>query len=673
LIFLAVLVAAVTSPLWWGGGSLGNMYDADRYVAPYRAFAAWRLQGGGLPLWNPLLFNGMPFLASPQTALFYPGSLVFYFLPLGPALILFTIGHLFLNAAALFLFLRGVGRSAAAARWAAAAWGLSLFFLGKVAAGHVVLLSGYAWFPLLALFAVQAARGRRSAGVGYVLASGLAFFSGHLQVWGHGQLLALVVFLAAGGLRCSWRRVVPALAVLGLWVAVQALPTASLLRGSTRRGLGPDESYRFATSYSADWRTLVRGAATPRSFDGAADQVPTDPPSDFFEKECHYVGVMPTVFGLVGLLWAAARRRWWPLGLAAGAFLLSLGAHGPLPDVLWRWLSFQRVPPRFYVGVLLALVWGAALVWDRAGRFRGLRALVFVATLVDLGFHSRGYLWGAPELRSRPSVLLRTLAGQRRPSLAGPVTESRVFTRSEVGDLNKTMFFGLPNGNGFEAVVPGDIVRLYGATQPSLVLNTTGVDAPDPARPAFRAQAVGVLIGSSAPLPWRRRDGPFPSWEDPTSLPSLRLLSAVVRVGDASTLWGFLASPAYRPDLHWVGRGGEPGVARLTADPPGEARLASASRSSAERLRVSVVADGPCWLRWAESSSPGWAAWRGGGASLAVETADGAAQAVRVTGSETVFLRYRPAAFLAGLVLTLGFLVAASSAGLRRARRAVMV
>src|ERR1051326_1606754 len=61
---------------------------------PFRNFAAVSMNNGQLPLWNPFTFNGMPFQADIQTAVFYlpnllltlfvsSGRLPFYWLAVG--------------------------------------------------------------------------------------------------------------------------------------------------------------------------------------------------------------------------------------------------------------------------------------------------------------------------------------------------------------------------------------------------------------------------------------------------------------------------------------------------------------------------------------------------------------------------------------------------------------
>src|SRR6185503_3596630 len=47
-----------------------------------RALAAGAVRELTLPLWNPYILSGVPFLASPQSSLFYPPNWLYYVLSL---------------------------------------------------------------------------------------------------------------------------------------------------------------------------------------------------------------------------------------------------------------------------------------------------------------------------------------------------------------------------------------------------------------------------------------------------------------------------------------------------------------------------------------------------------------------------------------------------------------
>lgn len=60
------------NPLRWDG--IAQFY-------PWRRYAAESVRSGAFPLWNPYQFCGTPFVANSQSAVFYPGNLLFYLLP----------------------------------------------------------------------------------------------------------------------------------------------------------------------------------------------------------------------------------------------------------------------------------------------------------------------------------------------------------------------------------------------------------------------------------------------------------------------------------------------------------------------------------------------------------------------------------------------------------------
>lgn len=75
---------------------------------PWRIFAKATILRGELPLWNSYNAGGTPFLANPQTAIFYPINFIYYVLPAVPALNLITYLKLSLFGYFVFLYLRSI-------------------------------------------------------------------------------------------------------------------------------------------------------------------------------------------------------------------------------------------------------------------------------------------------------------------------------------------------------------------------------------------------------------------------------------------------------------------------------------------------------------------------------------------------------------------------------------
>src|SRR5438128_79361 len=57
-----------------------NIGDLVTSFYPYHALAARAARDFALPLWNPHMLSGAPFLATSQSALFYPQNFLYYVL-----------------------------------------------------------------------------------------------------------------------------------------------------------------------------------------------------------------------------------------------------------------------------------------------------------------------------------------------------------------------------------------------------------------------------------------------------------------------------------------------------------------------------------------------------------------------------------------------------------------
>src|SRR3990172_5452615 len=125
-------------------------YDLLTYFYPYKEAAALAFREGRLPLWNPYLFTGVPFLANPQTALFYPLNLPGYLLSAPLAVKYSVIFHVFLAGAFMYAFARS---SLALGRPGALVAAFTFMFGGFLTqqVGHINQLNAAVWLPLLLL------------------------------------------------------------------------------------------------------------------------------------------------------------------------------------------------------------------------------------------------------------------------------------------------------------------------------------------------------------------------------------------------------------------------------------------------------------------------------------------------------------------------------------------
>jgi len=81
--------------------------DHSDYFQPMRMYTAQHLRVWRLPLWNPYNGSGEPWMANPQTAVFYPPAWLFLILPFPTAYVAYLFVHsLILGGGAYRLFAR---------------------------------------------------------------------------------------------------------------------------------------------------------------------------------------------------------------------------------------------------------------------------------------------------------------------------------------------------------------------------------------------------------------------------------------------------------------------------------------------------------------------------------------------------------------------------------------
>ncbi|MCL5996389.1 MAG: YfhO family protein [Chloroflexi bacterium] len=114
---------------------------------PWKRFIIDSIRQGELPLWNPYLFGGIPFLAAGQHSALYPFSILYYLLPLDKAYGWFTVLNLGLAGIFFFIFMRTLGLSRASSTLAGVAYQLSGFMIVSVV--FPMIIAAAAWLPLI--------------------------------------------------------------------------------------------------------------------------------------------------------------------------------------------------------------------------------------------------------------------------------------------------------------------------------------------------------------------------------------------------------------------------------------------------------------------------------------------------------------------------------------------
>jgi O-antigen/teichoic acid export membrane protein len=349
--FLLVLPLVLLWPVVGGGKTLlpaDNLYQWE----PYRSYAsqqgitlpphnellsdlvlenlAWKrfivqsIENREVPLWNPHLFAGVPFLAAGQHSALYPLSVVFYILPLEQAFGLFTLIQLWMAGTFMYILARVLGLRRFPAVVSGITYQLSAFFVVSVV--FTMIIAAAVWLPLLlGLIEVIIGKQEQKGGGPFVpilyvglgaVALGVHVLAGHPEILVY--TLIVMAFYAAIRLALLWRKVRDWKPVvrIGAWLAlmaglglglgsVQLIPLYELVTSSFREG---------SVTYSD-----VVGWAYP------SRQALTFLVPDFFGNPAHH-----GYWDLVGRQWVAADRIFWGIKnyVEAGSYV------GILPLVL---------------------------------------------------------------------------------------------------------------------------------------------------------------------------------------------------------------------------------------------------------------------------------------------------------------------------------------------------
>ncbi len=427
------------------------LYGSDIYLQ----FHAWRHYGftelarGTVPLWNPYIFCGVPYIAGMQSAIFYPLNAIFLFLPTAQAIDVSLTLHLAVAGFFMYAWLRRLKLGFSPAVTGAVVFAFSGFPLTHIFGGHLPHLNTWAWLPAVFLAVdhlVSARNLRSSALLGLVLA--VQATAGHPQF----LFLTLLAAFAYGAARTArltrgnGRLRVAGMGLLALPIAfclaaVQLVPFLEFLPHANRSLAASPTG--FATMASLPPENLAT-LFIPGLF-GLHDLVPgLDPLArpELLERVywgrwiywelCPFVGIIPLLLAMMSPSRARRFHALFFIILSAAALALALGRYNPLYPALMKAvpiLGGLRTPGRFlclsaFGLATLAGMGCEALLHDR-GRLRARAraasiAAAGVALAVTIVLASARAPGGSVQARWEKFVTRKIALGERWGRLPPP-------------------------------------------------------------------------------------------------------------------------------------------------------------------------------------------------------------------------------------------------------------
>lgn len=371
----------------------GHLQDGRTQWYPWRVYAAQSIREGTLPLWNPYVLCGVPFLGNSQSALFYPPNAIFLAAPVGVAARWSIWFHLGLSLVFMYILAKFYGTSRAGASVAAMAFTFCAAQLLRIPAGHWGVSCAIPWLVLVLLCTEWVMR-RPGLAALFVGALGVA-----LQILSGMPQYVFITALAAGlfalirgvGPELDWRGrgarwgTVAGMFVLGAALgAIQLIPSIeAALHGA--RSLPMRQDWLDVFSLGPECLLTL---AIPEFF-GGADGGPYWGRFLCWEMNA-YVGVVGFAFALYALIWLRKRTRVvWLAVLALLMLLLALGKHVGLIYLVRALVPFGssfRGTAKFLLPFSLAMALLAGLGLDalfrRGERLR--RAFILVSVLAGV-------------------------------------------------------------------------------------------------------------------------------------------------------------------------------------------------------------------------------------------------------------------------------------------------
>jgi hypothetical protein len=349
--FFSLWIAILSIPML-SGAFLASPYN-DQYSSgyAYRHWAAeWWKKLGHVPLWNPDLFGGMPFVAGMHGDQLYPTAWLRLVLPTHIAMNLGFVIHYVLAGVFTYWFLRRWRVSWTGAVVGGLAYQLSGVIGSYVSPGHDGKLFVTAMLPLLLVGLTLGIRDRRLEGYAIgALAVGLIMLSPHPQMAEFALLAAgmftLFLVFGDGSVTTTRDRLIAlglalAAVIVGVGIsAAQYLPFYAYIPYSPRAASVLND-FAFSAAYGIPW-SHVPEFVIPRFTGESFSRTYWGPNGVKLHSE--YLGLLAVALAVTGATDKGRRRMViWMLAIAAVFLLIGLSSATPFYRLWWEFVPFAK-------------------------------------------------------------------------------------------------------------------------------------------------------------------------------------------------------------------------------------------------------------------------------------------------------------------------------------------
>ena len=350
--FMVLFVAVLAFPMLkgrWLAAPMSDQYASAYAVHEWQA-EQWRATGQ-LPLWNPMIMDGLPYIA-PVTHgdVLYPTSFLRWFLSADKVTNLGFVIHYILAGLFMFLFLRRLKVSWLGSVVGGLAYQLTGILISYARPGHDGKLFVSTMLPLACLALIVALRDRRAWGYPLLaVAVALCLLSPHVQTTYY-LLIATALFalyLTFGEpttepLRPRLVRltIVLVAVIAGFGIAMpQILPFLEYIPHSPR-AVAYSGAFESAASYGVPWDHVPEFFIAGFTGGGGDTYWGSNP----LKLHSEYLGLPVLLLAILGAGGQPERRRfiWWVGGIWILFLLIALGNATPFYKLWWNVMPYVR-------------------------------------------------------------------------------------------------------------------------------------------------------------------------------------------------------------------------------------------------------------------------------------------------------------------------------------------
>ncbi|MCH7951995.1 YfhO family protein [Patescibacteria group bacterium] len=330
LLLLVLLTVVFFSPSLIRGE--GFLY-ADNFSHQLPTLSFWKQEilKGKLPLWNPYILGGIPFLADLSHNTLSPTNVLYLLLPIPVALTILVLVYIGIAAAFTYLYIKAITGKIVPSLFSAVAFAFSGTVIAAV--NDINSLQGIAFIPVVMFVAHKwMAKKDLPLTVWLIAVLTLQFISSHPQYSYYTWMMvaAYILVNAPGKLRKNIRDTFAIFATVFALSAVQLIPFLEF----TREAFRPETS-SFATQNQLQIKELPRFVLA--NFYGSWRQGSSWGPGAQLETGLAntegYLGLLPLMLAAMAALTNTSRHaRFW-MAAALLSFLLSLGSQTPIYEL----------------------------------------------------------------------------------------------------------------------------------------------------------------------------------------------------------------------------------------------------------------------------------------------------------------------------------------------------